>query len=129
MSAKDGKPEESIRVRAFDDIALGQRLVGAAGRRAGMTLGEIYEAAVAAAELLEAAFHLTGRPLVLRVRAAQARRRLGIELALELPRAARPRLLRDLCARFGRFKAGRLAGGRARLTVVRWKRQPNWGIA
>lgn len=120
---------ESLRLRAFDDLAAGQRLIGAAGRRAGMTLGEIYEAAKAAAELLEAAFHLAGRPPLLMVRDAARRRRLGIELALELPRAARLLALRPLCSRFGRFRAGRTASGRARLTAVRWKRHPNWGAA
>lgn len=121
--------QESLRLRAFDDIAAGERLIGAAGRRAGMTLGEIYEAAQAAAELLEAAFHLTGRPALLKVRDAARRRRLGIELALELPRAARLRPLRALCSHFGRFRAGRTVSGRPRLTAVRWKRHPNWGAA
>lgn len=121
--------QESLRLRAFDDIAAGQRLVGAAGRRAGMTLGEIYDAALAAAELFEAAFHLTGRPPLLKVRDAARRRRLGIELALELPRAARLLALRPLCSRFGRSRAGRTASGRPRLTAVRWKRHLSWGAA
>lgn len=110
--------ELSLRLRAFDDIAAGQRLVGDMGRRAGMTLGEVYETASAAAELLEAAFHLTGRTVLVKVRDAPGRGRPGVELALELPRSARLGPLCGLCARFGRFRAGRTLGGRPKLTAV-----------